>query len=136
MPAEKVLHLPQELSGAQVELQLGALRQAPPEVRGRILSIVAALGAEPDALLRSPRPSPGEARKLACALGLGSHSYALFLDEPTNHLDLPSVERLGQALEAFPGAVVMVTHDPHLAARVTSQSWRLSPGAPFGSDVA
>lgn len=128
VPSEQVLYLPQELSEAQVDLHLLELRQAPPQLRGQILSIVAALGVEPDALLRSPRPSPGEARKLACAAGMGRQAYALFLDEPTNHLDLPSVERLGQALQEFPGAVVMVTHDPHLAERVTTQSWWLQEG--------
>jgi ATPase subunit of ABC transporter with duplicated ATPase domains len=35
----------------------------------------------------------------------------LVLDEPTNHLDLPAIEQLEQALDTFPGTVVLVTHD-------------------------
>ena len=61
------------------------------------------------------RLSPGEARKLALAMGLGRHAWALVLDEPTNHLDLPSIERLETALESDPGCVVLVTHDDAFA---------------------
>jgi ATPase subunit of ABC transporter with duplicated ATPase domains len=42
------------------------------------------------------------------------------LDEPTNHLDLPSIERLEAALRAFPGALVLVTHDAALGEAVST----------------
>jgi ATPase subunit of ABC transporter with duplicated ATPase domains len=42
----------------------------------------------------------------------------LVLDEPTNHLDLPAIEQLEQALDSFPGTVVLVTHDRELLDRV------------------
>jgi len=48
------------------------------------------------------------------------------LDEPTNHLDLPSIERLESALAAYPGALLLVTHDARLAARCTNLSWRVA----------
>ena len=50
----------------------------------------------------------------------------LVLDEPTNNLDLASVEQLVEALEDYRGALLIVTHDEHLAAelRVTRQ-WHL-----------
>jgi ATPase subunit of ABC transporter with duplicated ATPase domains len=38
----------------------------------------------------------------------------LVLDEPTNHLDLPAIESLEAALDAFPGTVLLVTHDRSL----------------------
>jgi ATPase subunit of ABC transporter with duplicated ATPase domains len=89
------------------------------------MALVAALGVEPRALLESARPSPGEARKLALALGLSRQVYACLLDEPTNHLDLPSIERLEEALAAYPGALLLVTHDARLAARCTNVRWRI-----------
>ncbi|HMI84586.1 MAG TPA: ATP-binding cassette domain-containing protein [Polyangiaceae bacterium] len=129
IPIERLLYLPQELDDPATLQLLGQLRDLPPEERGRVLSVVAALGVDPAALLASRRPSPGEARKLAMALGLGRHVWALVLDEPTNHLDLPSIERLEAAFAAYPGALVIVSHDDAFAERCTSSAWSVERGA-------
>ncbi len=128
LPPEKVLVLPQELAPGEAARALAEVRRLAPEVRGRVLSLVAALGSDPERLLASRDPSPGEARKLLLALGLGRHAWALVLDEPTNHLDLPTVERLEAALAAYPGALLIVTHDEAFAARCTASTWRLASG--------
>ena len=128
LPEGRVLHLPQELNRTDASRLMTSLRALGPDRRGRVLSLVAALGVNPDQLLVSDAPSPGEARKLAMAFGLGLSAWCLLLDEPTNHLDLPSIERLEAAVGAYPGAVVVATHDEHFAAAVTDRRWEFVAG--------
>ncbi len=108
---ERVLHLPQELSAEEGARALAEVKALAPEARGRVLQLLDVLGVDPELLLRSASPSPGEARKLWLARGLASQSWLLLLDEPTHHLDLASVERLEAALADWPGALVMCSHD-------------------------
>ncbi len=128
IPDDRILYLPQELTRDDGTRLLRSLERLDPDRRGRVLSIVATLGVDPDGLLASARPSPGEARKLAMAIGLGTGVWALLLDEPTNHLDLPAVERIESALEAYPGALIMVTHDETFARTTTPTKWHLEAG--------
>jgi ATPase subunit of ABC transporter with duplicated ATPase domains len=128
VPAARILFLPQELAPAEEAALLAGLRAAPSGEQGRVLAILAALGVDPGALLACARPSPGAARKLALAFGLARRVFALVLDEPTNHLDLPSIERLEAALAAYPGALVVVSHDEAFATRCTGSVWELRDG--------
>lgn len=128
VPMDRILFMPQELTRDEGVQLLSGLDRLTPERRGRVLSVVAALGVDPDDLLMSGRPSPGEARKLAIALGLGVGAWAMILDEPTNHLDLPAVEEMERALDAYPGALLVVTHDETFATRATAATWTLESG--------
>jgi len=128
IPTDRILFLPQELTREEGVQLLAGLDQLTAERRGRVLSVVAALGVDPDDLLMSGRPSPGEARKLALAMGLGVGAWAMVLDEPTNHLDLPAVEKIERALESYPGALLIVTHDETFATQTTVTTWSLESG--------
>ena len=55
--------------------------------------------------------SPGERTRLVLALLMARGANCLVLDEPTNHLDLPAIEQLEQAVDTFPGTVLLVSHD-------------------------
>ena len=125
VPEAKRLVLPQELTVADARGDLLVLRELDTEARGRVLQLVHALGVEPDHLLRTERPSPGEARKLRLALGLARPCWLAVLDEPTNHLDLPAIERLETALSGFAGALLLVTHDGRLGPAVTNRRLEL-----------
>jgi ATPase subunit of ABC transporter with duplicated ATPase domains len=130
---ERFLFVPQELEAETTRRLTDDLRASNDEERGRVLSIFSALGSDPERILARRRQdlaalSPGEARKLALAMGLGRHAWALVLDEPTNHLDLPTIERLESALVAYPGCIVLVTHDDAFAAAVTSRTVLVEEG--------
>jgi len=81
----------------------------------------------------APRPaaslSPGERTRAALALLQARDVNLLVLDEPTNHLDLPAIEQLEQALETFPGTVLLVTHDRRMLETVrTTRRWSIQSG--------
>jgi ATP-binding cassette subfamily F protein 3 len=66
--------------------------------------------------------SGGERRRLSLAILVASDSNVLILDEPTNHLDLESREALEDALQAFPGSLLLVSHDRALLDAVGSRT--------------
>ncbi len=72
--------------------------------------------------------SGGERRRLALALVVASGANFLVLDEPTNHLDLESREALEAALEAFPGTVLLVSHDRALLDAVAERTLAVESG--------
>jgi ATP-binding cassette subfamily F protein 3 len=72
--------------------------------------------------------SGGERRRLALAVVVASGANFLVLDEPTNHLDLESREALEAALEAFPGTVLLVSHDRALVDAVAERTLALEDG--------
>ena len=72
--------------------------------------------------------SGGEKRRVALARLLLSKPDMLLLDEPTNHLDAESVAWLQHHLEAFPGCVILITHDRYFLDQVTKWTLELYRG--------
>ena len=72
--------------------------------------------------------SGGERRRLALAIVVASGANFLVLDEPTNHLDLESREALESALEAFPGSVLLVSHDRALLDAIAHRTLAVEDG--------
>ena len=72
--------------------------------------------------------SGGERARLALALIAWGKPNLLVLDEPTNHLDLDMRGALADALNDYPGALVLVAHDRHLLGLVCDRFWRVADG--------
>lgn len=81
--------------------------------------------------------SGGEKARLLFAIMSFDAPHLLLLDEPTNHLDMDAREALVQALNAYEGAVVLVSHDPSMVERVADRLWLIKDGAcePFDGDL-
>ncbi len=72
--------------------------------------------------------SGGEkARLLFCMMSYDA-PHIMLLDEPTNHLDMDARAALIQALNAYDGCVILVSHDPHLVEAVVDQLWLVRDG--------
>ncbi len=81
--------------------------------------------------------SGGEKARLLFALMSREAPHVLILDEPTNHLDVDSRQALIQALSAFEGAVILVSHDTHLIELTADRLWLVAEGtvSPYDGDM-
>ncbi|MDR5651314.1 ABC-F family ATP-binding cassette domain-containing protein [Ruixingdingia sedimenti] len=83
------------------------------------------------------RLSGGQKARLSLLLATLDAPHLLILDEPTNHLDIESREALVEALTAYGGAVVLVSHDMHLLGLVADRLWLVAGGrvTPYAEDL-
>lgn len=81
--------------------------------------------------------SGGEKARLLFALMTAEAPHVLLLDEPTNHLDIAAREGLVQAINAYQGAVIIVSHDPHVVELTADTLWLVADGKvePWESDL-
>jgi len=107
----------------------------PPPLLGELLSASDAtafrwrgvLGVEDDALARWPTLSHGERKRAQLAAALWREPELLAVDEPTNHLDAPARRRVIDALRAFRGVGLLVSHDRELLDGLCSRCLFLLP---------
>jgi ATP-binding cassette subfamily F protein 3 len=83
------------------------------------------------------RLSGGQKARLSLLLATIDAPHLLILDEPTNHLDIESREALVEALTAYSGAVILVSHDMHLLELVADRLWLVNNGrvTPYEEDL-
>jgi ATP-binding cassette subfamily F protein 3 len=81
--------------------------------------------------------SGGEKARLLMGLAAFDGPNLFILDEPTNHLDIDSREALVHALNEFPGAVILVSHDRHLLEATADRLWLVKDGQvnPYDGDL-
>ncbi|MBM9469163.1 ABC-F family ATP-binding cassette domain-containing protein [Nakamurella leprariae] len=110
---------------------LGAFETLLPDQRPEeIRTLLAKFGLGADHVSRDDASlSPGERTRAALALLQARGVNLLVLDEPTNHLDLPAIEQLEQALNDYPGTLLLVTHDRRMLETVrVDRRWDVQAG--------
>ncbi len=108
--------------------------ETPGKLRGRLGGF--GIGSEQAETLVG-RLSGGQKARLSLMLATLDAPHLLILDEPTNHLDIESREALVDALTAYTGAVILVSHDMHLLSLVADRLWLVKGGhvAPYEDDL-
>ncbi|HKK31898.1 MAG TPA: ABC-F family ATP-binding cassette domain-containing protein [Alphaproteobacteria bacterium] len=130
-------HQVEELNVDETPLQ-HLIHERPDEHVSRLRARLAGFGLGPDqAETKVDRLSGGQKARLSLLLATLPGPHLLILDEPTNHLDIESREALVEALTAYSGAVILVSHDMHLLSMVADRLWLVQAGAvrPFEDDL-
>ena len=105
------------------------MRERASEGQARLRARLAGFGLGADqADTEVGRLSGGQKARLSLLLATLPAPHLLILDEPTNHLDIESREALVDALTAYTGAVILVSHDMHLLSMVADRLWLVKDG--------
>lgn len=113
-------------------------RERPNEGQAKLRARLAGFGLGADqADTAVGRLSGGQKARLSLLLATLPAPHLLILDEPTNHLDIESREALVDALTAYSGAVILVSHDMHLLSMVADRLWLVKDGRvnPYEDDL-
>ncbi len=110
----------------------------PNDSEGKVRARVAQLGLGTEKMdTRARDLSGGEKARLLLGLATFHAPHLLILDEPTNHLDIDSREALVMALNAYKGAVILISHDRSLIEASAERLWLVNQGgvAPYEGDL-
>jgi ATP-binding cassette subfamily F protein 3 len=113
-------------------------RRRPDEGPARLRARLSGFGLQAaQAETPAARLSGGQKARLSLLLATIDSPHLLILDEPTNHLDIESREALVEALTAYTGAVILVSHDMHLLSLVADRLWLVKGGrvTPYEDDL-
>ncbi|MAW87725.1 MAG: glycosyl transferase family 1 [Phyllobacteriaceae bacterium] len=108
------------------------------EPEARVRARVAQMGLATEKMDTPARNlSGGEKARLLMGLAAFDGPNLLILDEPTNHLDIDSRQALIEALNDFPGAVIVISHDRHLVEATADRLWLVHDGGvkPYDGDL-
>ena len=114
-------------------------RLMPEAPEAKVRARVARMGLSTEKMATKARDlSGGEKARLLMGLATFDGPNLFILDEPTNHLDIDSREALMMALNDFPGAVILISHDRHLIEATADRLWLVKDGtvAPYDGDMA
>ena len=123
-----VAHYRQDMSQVPIEKTLYEIIQdlRPTWERGAIQGHLGRFGFSGDEVHRvAGTLSGGERARVALAMIVLARANLLLLDEPTNHLDVESIEALEDALDAYEGTVILVSHDRALLRATATRTWVL-----------
>ncbi len=124
----RVAHYRQDLAQVPTDRSLYELvnELRPSWGRGAIQGHLGRFGFSGDSVLRQAGSlSGGERARVALAMMMLSGANLLLFDEPTNHLDVESIEVLEDAIDAYDGTVILVSHDRALLRALTTRVWVL-----------
>jgi ATP-binding cassette subfamily F protein 3 len=121
------------------ESAYGHLRRLMPDApEAKVRARAGAIGF-PEAMADTPagQLSGGEKARLLLGLATFHGPHLIVLDEPTNHLDIDSRSALISAINGYPGAVILVSHDRYLIEACADRLWLVANGqvAPFDGDL-
>jgi ATP-binding cassette subfamily F protein 3 len=131
-------HQSDELNLNWTALQQMQAAMPPGTLEGQVRSHLGRFGfTQPKADTKISGLSGGEKAKLLLAMMTRDAPHILMLDEPTNHLDIDSREALVEALNEYEGAVIVISHDPHLVELTADRLWLVNEGTcqPFEGDL-
>lgn len=125
-PGIKIAYLPQDLDLPEDEQIMDYICRTTGLPHYEVEAMLGFLEMIPERLMKGL--SGGERRRVLLAKTLAQNPDILLLDEPTNHLDIPAIEWLEETLNAYRGALVVISHDRAFLKKISTSTWLVDRG--------